>query len=135
MSEAATKADIRLALGREPGLRLFNNPVGNGWMGKLVAETKSTVTLAAPRRVAFGLLPGSSDLIGFRSVTITPDMVGQKVAIFAALEIKVPGGHHPVTDDQRRFIAAIEAAGGIAGVARSPEQARIALGLPQPVLV
>lgn len=135
MTENATKQAIRLALGREPGLRLFNNPVGNGWMGRLVKETATTVTLAAPRRVAFGLLPGSSDLIGFRTVTITADMVGQRLAVFAALEVKEPGGRHPVTDDQRRFLDAVAAAGGIAGVARDPEQARHVLGLGAGVLV
>jgi hypothetical protein len=33
--------------------------------------------------VQYGLAPGSGDLIGFRSVTITPEMVGQRVAVFA----------------------------------------------------
>lgn len=35
------------------------------------------------RKVRAGLeVPGSSDLIGWHTVTITPDMVGKRVAIF-----------------------------------------------------
>lgn len=116
MSESATLAAIRLALGTEPGLRLFRNQVG---------AARNT----AGHLVRFGLCPGSSDLIGWRSVLITPAHVGTTLAVFCAVEVKAPGGTHPVTADQRRFLAAVEAAGGIAGVARSPEQARLALGL------
>ena len=31
---------------------------------------------------------GASDLIGFTTVEITPEMVGQKAAIFTAIEVK-----------------------------------------------
>ncbi|MBX9594678.1 MAG: VRR-NUC domain-containing protein [Roseomonas sp.] len=120
MSEAATLADIRLALGRVPDLRLFRNNTGS-----LKDHTG--------RVVSFGLFKGSSDLIGFRSIAVTPEMVGQRLAVFVALEVKAPGGRHPVTDDQRRFLDAVAAAGGIAGVARDPDEARIALGLAQAV--
>jgi hypothetical protein len=37
------------------------------------------------RPVQFGLCKGSADLIGYRTITITPDMVGQQVAVFPAL--------------------------------------------------
>jgi hypothetical protein len=116
MSETAGLQEIRLALGLLPGLRLFRNNVG------VLRDREG-------RAVRFGLAPGSSDLIGWRTVTITPDMVGQKVAVFTALEVKAPGGTHKVTAEQRRFLDVVEAAGGIAGVARSPAQARLALGL------
>ena len=128
MSEAADKARIRLALGREA--RLFTNPVGNGWMGKQVSRpVPGCVILAAPRRIAFGLHPGSSDLIGWRAVTVTPEMVGREVAVFSALEIKADGGRHPVSEEQRKFLAAVIAAGGYAGVARTEADARLILGL------
>lgn len=122
MSETAVLQAIRLALGREPDLRLFRNNVG------VLRDAKG-------RPVSFGLHPGSSDLIGYRTVTVTPDMVGQRLAVFAALEVKMPGGTHPVTTGQRHFLDIVHAAGGISGVARSPEQARIALGLAAPELV
>lgn len=116
MSESAALQAIRLALGTLPGLRLFRNNVG------VLRDSEG-------RPVRFGLHPGSSDLIGWRSVTITPEMVGQRVAIFTALEVKAPGGTHRVTTEQHTFLRNVEAAGGIAGVARSPEQALLALGL------
>lgn len=116
MSETAALQEIRLALGLLPGLRLFRNNVG------VLRDREG-------RAVRFGLHPGSSDLIGWRTVTVTPDMIGQRVAVFTALEVKAPGGTHKVTAEQRQFLDIVEAAGGIAGVARSPSQALLALGL------
>lgn len=116
MTEAVTLQAIRLALGTTPGLRLFRNNVG-------------AMRDPTGRLVTFGLCKGSSDLIGWRSVTVTPDMIGQRIAIFTALEIKAPGGTHRVTAEQHTFLRVVEEAGGLAGVARSPDQARLALGL------
>ena len=66
--------------------------------------------------VRYGLCPGSSDLIGYPSVVITPDMVGQRLAVFAAVEVKDRG--RP-TEQQAAFINLVQQAGGLAGVARS----------------
>ena len=129
MTETELRKRVLLDVGRE--VRLFPNPRGNGWMGRVVSETADRVTLAYPRRVSFGLAPGASDLLGWKPVTITPDMVGATLAVFAAVELKQAGGTHPVTEEQRRFLDAVERAGGVAGVARSPEQGRLVLGLPQ----
>jgi len=117
MSEAATQQEIRLALGRERELRLFRNNVG-------------VLRDANGRPVRFGLHPGSSDLIGWRSVTITPEHIGRALAVFAAVEVKAPQGRHPVTEEQQRFIDAVLAAGGFAGAVTNADQARHILGLP-----
>jgi hypothetical protein len=69
----------------------------------------------------YGLQPGSSDLIGWRTVTITPEMVGQQVAVFTSIEVKTPTGR--VKPEQQQWLDAVQAAGGIAGVARSVEDA------------
>ena len=66
--------------------------------------------------VRYGLCVGSSDLIGFRTITITPDMVGQRVAVFTAVEVKDRG---KPTEQQQAFINLVQNAGGLAGVARS----------------
>ena len=116
MTEAATLQAIRLDLGRVPGVRLFRNNCG-------VLKDQHG------RPVRFGLHPGSSDLIGFRSLTIASEHVGMTLAVFAALEVKAPGGRHPVTEEQANFLAAVTAAGGLAGVARNTGQARHLLGL------
>jgi hypothetical protein len=71
--------------------------------------------------VRYGLQPGSSDLIGWRTVTITPEMVGQQVAVFTSIEVKTPTGR--VKPEQQQWLDAVQAAGGIAGVARSVEDA------------
>lgn len=73
------------------------------------------------RVVRTGLCVGSSDVIGWKVVDITPDMVGQRVAVFVAIECKSATGRASL--EQERFIAAVRAAGGIAGVCRSPEDA------------
>jgi hypothetical protein len=98
---------IRLALSAK-GVTTFRNNVG-------VAQFPDG------SRVQYGLCPGSSDLIGWTPVTITPEMVGRKLAVFTAIEVKKPGRY--ATPDQRRFLTAVEKAGGICGVARSPEDA------------
>jgi hypothetical protein len=73
------------------------------------------------RPVQFGLCKGSADLIGYRSITITPEMVGQQVAVFASIEVKTPTGR--IRPEQRAWMETVQAAGGIAGVARSVEDA------------
>lgn len=66
--------------------------------------------------------PGGSDLIGWQTVTITPEMVGQRVAVFVALECKSATGR--ASEAQERFVAAVVDAGGIGAIVRSEGQAR-----------
>ena len=73
------------------------------------------------RPVSFGLAKGSSDLIGWKTVTVTEDMIGQQVAVFTSIEVKSPTGR--IRPEQQQWIDAVQAAGGIAGVARSVEDA------------
>jgi len=115
--ETIIQQRIRLALGREPSLRLFRNNTG------------SLPDPRTKRPVQFGLCKGSADLIGWKQVTITPDMVGQKVAVFASIEVKTPTGR--LTPEQQTWLNAVQAAGGVAGIARSVEDAqRILLHSP-----
>ena len=107
LSEQNIQQRIRLACSRGP-TRLWRNNTG-----KLRDDSGRLVT--------FGLCPGSSDLIGYRSVTITPEMVGQTVAVFAAVEVKAPRGRP--TAEQTAFLDHVSAAGGLAGIARSVEEA------------
>lgn len=67
-----------------------------------------------------GLPPGFSDLFGLVAVEITPDMVGQRVAVFTALEVKDGARVSPL---QRNFINAVNDNGGRAGVVRSVDDA------------
>lgn len=80
--------------------------------------------------VRFGVAnPGGSDLIGFNTITITADMVGKKVAVFAAVEVKTKSGR--IRPAQQVFIDNVKARGGIAGIARSVEEAKSLLTLPR----
>lgn len=104
-AETDLQQRIRLALGMQRDLRLFRNQVGQ---------------LPDPRTgrpVQFGLARGSADLIGWRTVVITPEMVGQRVAIFTSLEVKTPTGR--LTPAQTNWLGVVRGAGGLAGVARS----------------
>ena len=68
--------------------------------------------------IRYGLCKGSSDLIGWTPVTITPDMVGSKIAVFTAVEVKLDKhGKYQATKEQKNFINAVKANGGYAGVA------------------
>ncbi len=119
--ESTIQARIWRALGALPGVRLFRNDSGVGWAGKLIQQEGQQVTLNNARRVTYGLTPGSADLVGWQSVEITQDMVGQRVAVFTSLEVKTPTGR--LEKKQRQWLDAVDEAGGIAGVARSPEEA------------
>lgn len=66
--------------------------------------------------------PGGSDSVGWFPVTITPEMVGKKIAVFTALEYKAPG--KKPTLDQQNFIDQVNKSGGIAGVIFSTQDVR-----------
>lgn len=103
------------------GARWFRQNVGLAWQGERIVKTGDSVYLEHARPIRAGLCEGSSDLIGWTPVRITPEMVGRTVAVFTACELKT--GKLTVTDDQQRFLDAVQAAGGIAGVVRSTADA------------
>lgn len=117
---------IQAELCRDPMVRLFRNNVGNGFVGREVSfpslNCQGFVVLDSPRRVQFGLGGGTSDLIGLRSIEITPDMVGKRIATFVAVEAKGPRAR--TTDQQKTFIEVVNSLGGRAGLARSVDDAR-----------
>jgi hypothetical protein len=112
-SEHEIQQRIRLACGRG-AVRLWRNNTG-----ALVDQQG--------RFLRFGLCKGSSDLIGLRSVVVTPEMVGQRIAQFVALEIKAPQG--VVSPEQQAFLRLVQELGGVASVCRSIEQAQAVLDL------
>ena len=78
--ETILQQNIRLALGTKSNLRLFRNETGK---------------LPDPRTgqwVQFGLAKGSSDLIGFKTIKVTPEMIGQDLAVFTSIEVKTNSG-------------------------------------------
>lgn len=113
-AETTLQQQIRLALGTRTDLRLFRNQVGQ---------------LPDPRTgrpVQFGLARGSADLIGWRTIKVTPEMVGQRIAIFTSIEVKTATGR--ISPAQQAWLGAVRTAGGIAGVARSVRDANEIVG-------
>lgn len=107
-SEARIQNEIRLETAKA-GARLFRNNCGQ--FRKPSGEV-----------IRYGVSnPGGSDLIGWTTITITPDMVGKEVAVFTAVEVKTARGRP--SEKQVMFIDAVNSAGGMAGIARSAESA------------
>lgn len=111
---------IRLALSRGP-CRLFRNNVGS-------LPDKNG------RWVSYGLFPGSGDLIGWRTVRITPDMVGRDIAQFVSVECKRPGARTDKkrAEDQANWRKAVNDAGGTGVQVTSVDEAAHALGVRSP---
>jgi len=123
MTEAEIMKRIQLRCSRGAS-RLFRMNVGLSWAGKVINQTDDTITLKNPRPIKSGVT-GMCDLGGWKTVIITPEMVGQRVAISTWVEVKTEKGR--LRDGQPEFIAAVLKAGGIAGVARSEEEATLLL--------
>jgi hypothetical protein len=113
-AETTLQQQIRLAVGTRPDTRLFRNQVG------------SLPDPRTGRLVTFGLARGSADLIGWRSIVVTPEMVGRRLAVFCSIEIKTPNGR--VKPEQQAWLGVVQGAGGIAGIARSVQDANDLLG-------
>ena len=102
-SESNILAEIRLAL--SPRARLFRQQVGRFW--------------TEDHRPVYVGMKGTPDLIGYTIV----DGRG----IYTAIEVKSEIGR--VRPEQKMFIDAVIKNGGLAGVARSVEDALIICGL------
>jgi len=86
-SEARVQSRLRLEAGRDPTVKLWRNNVG-------------VLLDATGRPVRYGLanetrelnsVVKSGDLIGWRSVLVTPEMVGRRLAVFMSRECKAEG--------------------------------------------
>lgn len=117
-----------MALSRA-GASVFRNNTGQGWAGKSFSLSAGQVYRARggervildARPLRAGLTTGSSDIIGFTTVVVTPEMVGARVAIFTAPEVK-DGTGRP-SKDQTNFLDHVRRGGGFAGVVRSEAEA------------
>lgn len=112
-SEASAQQRIRLAESKR-GARLWRNNVG-------------AATASDGRHIRYGLCNDSqalnrqiksSDLIGVTPVVITPGMVGDKIGVFTAIEVKKPGWCYTATDREAAQFAWIELILGLGGIAK-----------------
>ena len=120
-TEHEIQNEIRVAVGAEQTATLFRANVGEAWTGTLVSSSLHRVTIENTRRFRSGLPVGFPDLFGFRTIEVTPEMIGKKLAVFVFLEVKKPGGR--TSKAQKKMHAFLQSAGAIGGVARSAEEA------------
>ena len=112
MREPALLRKIMLSLS-EHGVRLFRNNCG------MLKDERGNF-------IRYGVCnPGGSDLIGWTSIVVTPEMFGKRVAIFTAIEAKM--GDTQTTPEQQSFIAAVNLAGGVAVIAREEDSVALEL--------
>lgn len=90
-------------------VRLFRINAGSGWAGEIIKRTPEFIILGKYHRF-HGAPKGWPDLAGWETVTVTSEMVGQKIAIFVGEEIKITGG---LNKYQKFFKEIIENMGGI----------------------
>ena len=119
MKESNIQKKIMIAVSKYS--RVFRNNVGTGWTGKISPTKDGGKYIKDARPLKAGLCVGSSDLIGWTEKIVTADMIGQKIAIFTALEIKTATGK--ATKEQLNFIRVVKQSGGISGIARSEIEA------------
>lgn len=113
--------DIQAELSRGD-VRLWRNNRGKAWQGKISHLQNGSILIEHPRCIDFGLCDGAGDLIGYRSMVVTPDMVGVRVALIVTGEVKSEHGRMRAAQDAFRFL--IDGAGGISFVARNVDEAR-----------
>ena len=106
--ERDIQSAILLALSHGP-TRLLRVNAGVAWQGTVIERTPQRLVLARPYAIRLAA-PGVSDLIGWTE--------GGR---FAAIEVKGPRGR--VTDEHAAFLELVRRSGGLAGVARSVEEA------------
>ena len=124
MSESALGKKLTVAWSKM-GNRLFRMNSGMGWVGQsTVIRAPTQMTLSPGTVVVHNARPlhagftGCPDYWGFKRVVITPEMVGQTVAVFAVMETKDTGR---VTKEQQNFLNMVNENGGIAKVVRQVE--------------
>ena len=94
----------------EAGCTVWRVETAGAWLGRQIHREGNTVTLTNARMFTTGLCKGGADIVG-----IAP------CGRFLAIEVKTKTGRP--TNDQLRFIEAVKRAGGIAGIARSVDDA------------
>lgn len=109
IAETVIVNEIMLVTSKK-GVRLFKNIRG------------MFLTLDGKRKVRAGLqAPGASDLVGFKPVIITSEMIGRTFAVLTVFEVKTENGRP--SPEQKDFVDFVRQSGGYAGVVRSAEEA------------
>ena len=126
MQEHEIQDSIRLHISEQSLGTMFRANVGEAWTGQRVERLPDgSIRIYRPRRFSTGLPSGFPDLFGWCSQTVTAEILGQRVAIFAGIEVKSATGR--VSSAQEQFLNTLRQAGSFSGVARSQEDAELIL--------
>lgn len=97
--------------------RMFRANAGMGWTGKklkikpgMTIKIKPGMTILADSRPFRGMIEGFPDVCGWKSIEITPDMIGKKIAVFVGREFKATGKK---SKPQEKFAQLLKKMGGI----------------------
>lgn len=109
------------------GSKVFRLNSGAAWAGKGRRQPDGSVLIKFAQLILAGFggpdnkpVSGPPDLFGWTSIVITPEMVGQTVAVATGFEVKREDGGR-VSKEQQTFHAALARDGGIVGVVRTPD--------------
>lgn len=95
--------------------------VANFHGSRLMRNNVGLLIDAYGQRVRYGLGSGSPDLVGWLPRIVTPELLGERIAQFLAVEVKASPRHRP-SREQAKWLEACRAAGGLAGVVSSVEE-------------
>lgn len=88
--------------------------------GVLRRNRRGMVDLASGAKMPIGLAePLILDEIGYLTITVTPEMLGRRIAVLLVIEDKTDTG--VLGEHQRKCIEELRDAGAIAGVSTGPE--------------
>jgi hypothetical protein len=108
-SEAEIQTDIRL-IAPKFGLQLFRNNVGVAFdaTGRAIRYGLANESKEINKKIKSG------DLIGWRPLIVTQDMVGKTIAQFVSIECKSQKKHAKIKIAQTTWAELVKKAGGIA---------------------
>ena len=106
-------------------LNIFRANVGKGWAYSpdYIKNPDGSILIPNPNWFSSGLPRGFPDLFGYKSIIITPDMVGKKFAWFTAMEVKTKIGK--LSTEQAEMLKRFDEDGCLNGVVRSVEDSII----------
>jgi hypothetical protein len=114
MAQEHQKKINEILINQPENVRLFQSRAGQAWQGEVIRKGKFIII---KNPVPFYAMPdGFPDITGWTETEITPDMVGQRVAIFTGVEVKT--GKQGLKKDQRKFREIILRMGGIYRIIR-----------------
>lgn len=105
-TESEIQREIIVA-GNRGGMRLFRNNIAK------IQHRGRWLSFGIPGK-------GGADLIGWTTQTVTPEMVGKKLAVFTSIEVKTPTGR--ASKEQENWLKQVNNAGGIAKIIRDKNE-------------